>query len=166
MPRLLLCVGLSAVVAALVGARSTGDARAASVGPARSPAAFALSVVRLVVTNNYADVWTMLATIEQASVPRGLYVGCEEQTPIPGKLARARVVRIQRKAIAVPGLSRTHSGYAVTVQTTIAMPRSESVTTQMIIPVIIDTHRLAWILRPERFNAYRHGHCYQQQPPA
>lgn len=108
----------------------------------------------------------MLAGIEQESVPRGLYVACEKQTPIPGRLADEHIVRMQRQGMTVPGFSRRRSGYAVTIEATIAITRSESVTIRMIIPVVTDARGLAWILHADRFDAYRRGHCLQQRPPA
>jgi hypothetical protein len=122
--------------------------------------------VRLVVANNYGGAWRMLDGVEQASVPRALYVACEQRAPIPGHLARARVTGLHQTGVAVPGLPRRVPGYAVTVQTTIAIPKGQSVTTQMIVPIVVDSGRLAWILRPERFDAYRRGHCLHQPPPA
>lgn len=154
------------VAAAAFAASSAGGAGAVSGRRPLSPAAFALSVVRLVVANDYADAWQVLPDIEKASVPRALYVACEQQAPISGHLARLRVVRLQPTGVSVPGLPRAVPGYAVTVQTTITVPQGESVTTQMVVPVVVDAGRLAWILRPERFDAYRHGHCLHQPPPA
>jgi hypothetical protein len=146
------------------GVGGATSASAARVPP--SPSAFALNVVRLVVANNYVGAWRMLVSVEQASVPRALYVACEAQAPIPGRLAYAGVIGLQRTQIDVPGRSRPLSGYEVTVQTTIALPRGKLVTTQMLVPLVSDAGRLAWILHPERFDAYRHGHCLQHPPPA
>jgi hypothetical protein len=159
-------VGAAIVAVLAVAAWGAGGAGAVSARRSWSPAAFALGVVRLVVANNYADAWQALPAIEKASVPRALYVNCEQRAPIPGRLARVRVIRLQRTGVSVPGLPRTVLGYSVTVQTTIAIRNGELVTTQMVVPVVIDAGRLAWILRPERFAAYRHGHCLHQPPPA
>lgn len=108
----------------------------------------------------------MLVGVEQASVPRALYVACEQRAPIPGHLTRARVTGVHQTGVAVPGLSRRVPGYAVTVRTTIAIAKGQLVTTEMTVPVVVDAGQLAWILRPERFDAYRHGHCLHQPPAA
>jgi len=149
-----------------VAALAAGGAGARSGARPLYPRTFALGVVRLVVANDYADAWQTLADIEKASVPRSLYVACEGRTPVPGNLARARVTRLRRTEVAVPGVQRRLSGFAVTIQTTIAIPNGEVVTTQMVVPVVFVGGRLSWILRPERFDAYRHGHCLQQQSPS
>jgi hypothetical protein len=122
--------------------------------------------VRVVVANDYVDAWGMLVGVERATVPRALYVACERRSPVPGHLAGARVTRLRPASLAVPGRSRRAPGFDVTVQTVIAVPGGDSVTTQMTIPVIPDAGRFAWVLRAERFDAYRQGHCLGQAPPA
>jgi hypothetical protein len=160
-------IGLLAVVGVLGwSAWDVAGARASPARPSSSPAAFALTVVRFVVANDYADAWRTLVRTEKASIPRALYVACERQTPIPGHLSRVRVMHLQQTSLAVPGRSRPALGYTVTVRTTIAVPGGDSITTQMTIPVVPDAGGYAWILRAERFAAYRRGHCFQQAPPA
>jgi hypothetical protein len=159
-------LGLRLVAALAFAAWAAGGAGAVSGRRPPSPATFALGVVRLVVANDYADAWQALPDIEKASVPRALYVACEQQAPIPGHLVRVRVIRLQRTGVSVPGLPRPVPGYAIRVQTTIAIPRGESVTTQMVVPIVVDGGRLVWILRRQRFDAYRHGHCLRQPPAA
>lgn len=152
---------------AVVGALSWSAWAAASPGtPSSSPATFALSVVRVVIANDYADAWGMLVDVERASVPRGLYVACERQSPIPGRLARARVTGLRVTSLSVPGRPGPASGYAVTVETTIAVRGGDVVTTQMTIPIVLEAGRFAWILHADRYDAYRHGHCVGQAPPA
>lgn len=46
------------------------------------------------------------------------------------------------------------------------LPRPSQPGPEMVVPVVVDAGRLAWTLRPERFDAYRHGHCLQQPPAA
>jgi hypothetical protein len=153
------------VLGLAAGTAGAGGGAASAIAPV-SPSAFALSVVRLVVANDYGGAWRMLVGVEQASVPRALYIACEQRAPIPGHLARARVTGLQRTGVAVPGLSRRVPGYEVTVQTTILIPKGQLVTTEMTVPIVVDSGRLAWILRPERFDAYRHGRCLHQPPAA
>jgi hypothetical protein len=136
------------VAALAVAALSAGSAGAAPDRRPLSPAAFALGVVRLVLANDYADAWQALPDIEKASVPRTLYVACENRTPIPGNLARARVTGLRRTEVAVPGVPQRLSGFSVTVRTSIAIANGEVITTQMVVPVIVVAGQLSWILRP------------------
>jgi hypothetical protein len=157
---------LLAVAAAAWG--FAGAAGPASAQPDPSPASsFALGVVRLVTANRYAAAWQLLPEVEKRAIPVGLYVSCERRSPVPGHLAGERVLDVRQISLAVPGRSRPMPGFAVTVQTTIAgLPRNASVTSRFDFQVVADSGRLAWVLHPDRFDAYRDGHCLHSAPPA
>jgi len=154
------------VLLGAVAASLFGGVRPAASQPSQSPSDFARNVVTLLTANRYADAWQLLVAVEKRTVPIGLYVACEERAPIPGHLVSVRVVSIRRAGIAVPGLDRRRPGYAVTVETTIAGIAQSAVTTQFVFQLVSDAGRLGWTLHPDRFHAYRQGHCLQAVPPA
>lgn len=155
------------VLGVAVAASLFGGVRPAASQPSLSPAGFALNVVTLLTANRYADAWQLLVAVEKRAVPLGLYVACEERSPIPGHLVRDRVTSIRRVRIAVPGLQRRRLGYYVTVETTIAgLAHNDSVTTQFVFQLVSEAGQLGWTLHPDRFHAYRQGHCLQTPPPA
>lgn len=155
-------------VLALVTGGLLGSSGSARGQPVVSPSRFAVSVVRMLVANRYGEAWALMNGAQRQDVPRALYVDCERREPIPGHLAAVRALGVQRTAVRVPGSAASRPGYAVSVQTTIGgLSGGESVTSELTFYVVTDTGRFSWVLRADRFNAYRAGHCSTgSTPPA
>jgi hypothetical protein len=154
----LLFVGaplLAAVVAAtavLVIARSDD-------GPG-DPAAFMTTLVEQIAGNNYADAWLTLHPSQKRVATQKVYVDCESQSPIPGKLASVKVLGVSDEQVQVAGKGTT-DGKAVRVRMSIGGLGGAPV-------VVIHTgHAVAvgdhwtWILPPDRFADYEAGRCPQ-----
>lgn len=152
---------LAHVVLAAVGATVVaGTAFALTVRPARageSPTVFAVHVVELIAANRYDEAWDDLHPMHQRVAPRGEYVGCESQSPIPGHLASIRVLRVYNDETAL-GKGEFVPGKAVVVQISIAEQAERVVVTDTVHAVRVGK-RWAWVLPTWRLEEYRAGIC-------
>ena len=90
---------------ALAGDRdATQEARALErATSSRSAVAFLSGVVRRLAANDYATAWDTLVPAQQRLVPRGAYVRCESQSPIPGRLTALVPLAVRDELVRVPG---------------------------------------------------------------
>ena len=88
---------------------------------------------------------------------RDVYVSCESQSPIPGKLTSVTVVDIADEDVQVAGQGTTH-GKAVRVKLSITGVGEPIVLTHTGHAVAVGDH-WTWILPPERFAEYVAGRC-------
>jgi hypothetical protein len=93
-----LTAALGLAAAAVAGA---GLASPATSRPHREPVHFLSSIVRLIAANRYAQAWRWLDPADQALATEPVYVACESQTPIPGRLAALRVLQVGHDQIGV-----------------------------------------------------------------
>jgi hypothetical protein len=135
-------------------AAADGHGRFASAG------AFATRIVRLIGANRYAEAWNSLLPLHQQAAPLERYVLCENETPIPGRVALVRVVRAWHAPVRVAGLPGPVRGTKVKVRIEIAddsIPARVAVgKTISLVPV---AHHWAWLLPAARYAAYLAGTC-------
>jgi hypothetical protein len=122
-----------------------------------APVAFLSNVVRLLAANRYAEAWQSLHPTDQALAPEAMYVACETESPIPGRLVSLNVTRVRHDRI----------GVAVTFAVRIAGSQLPGG-----VRIILTAHAVragrhwAWILPPKRRDEYRHGCGNHGGPPA
>ncbi len=145
-----VAIGLSVAVLAGAGVASSAPRR-----PHGSPVRFLSHVVRLLVANRYAEAWKSLAPADQKLAPAPVYVACESQTPVPGRLVSLRTLHVGRDRIGVAVRFRLRIA-------DVAVPRGETVL--LTAHAVVAGHRWAWILPPARRTLYRQG-CDLGYPP-
>ena len=143
---------LAGTIVAIGALALTATARAGE-----SPSAFAVHVVELIAANRYDDAWNDLHPLHQRVAPRGDYVGCESQSPIPGRLASIRVLRTYDDPAAL-GDGTFVAGKAVVVRITLAEASERVVVTDTVHTVRVGK-RWAWVLPTWRLQEYRAGLC-------
>jgi hypothetical protein len=149
---------LCATCVALVG--TTASATAATN---KGAAAFIKTVVRQIVTNDYEHAWLSLHPAQQQLVPQDDYVRCELQTPVSGRLAWIKTVRVRDARFAVGGLRGLVRGKAVTLRIKLIDDDSgASVVVTHTAHAVAVAGRWRWILPPERIGLYSSSACAPQ----
>ena len=145
-----LVATLSLSLAVLAGA---GVAASTTAKPHGSPVRFISHVVRLLVANRYADAWPSLNPADQALAPEPVYVACESQSPIPGRLVSLLVLHVGRDRI----------GVAVRFRLRIAVG-ALATSVPLTAHAVVSGQRWAWVPPPARQALYRAG-CGLGEPP-
>lgn len=161
--RILPLVAVAALVAATVvaaGSLASGERRVARAG---DPAELAVRVVQLIAANRYDEAWEHLHPRHRRAARRAEYVACESLSPIPGTLETVEVLGVSGELVHVPGLAQPVEGKTVRVRAVIAGPTDPPVVVEDDVHVVPARGRWAWILPPERFDAYAADRC--GEPP-
>jgi hypothetical protein len=150
----------------LIAASALLAGSAAAATTPRDPGAFMKGVVRQIVTNDYAHAWLSLHPAQQQLVPQDDYVRCELQTPIPGRLAWIKVVRVSDARFAVGGLARRVAGKAVALRIKLVDDDSgASVVVAHTAHAVAVGGRWRWILPAQRIGLYSSSACATEAPP-
>lgn len=152
----LLFIGGPLLAAALAAGLVLALARGSAEGPG-DPAAFMTSLVEEIAGNDYATAWLTLHPAQQRVATRDVYVSCESQSPIPGKLSSVTVVDVSDEKVDVAGEGTT-AGKAVRLKLSISGVGAPIVLTHTGHAVAVGDH-WTWILPPERFAEYKAGRC-------
>jgi hypothetical protein len=150
--RLIALIATSAVVAVT----------AASTPAATKPgaAAFIKTVVRQIVTNDYEHAWLSLHPVQQQLVPQDDYVRCELQSPVAGRLAWIKVLRVKNARFGVGGLNRLVTGKAVTLRIKLTDDDTGlSVVVTHTAHTVAVAGRWRWILPANRLGLYSSSAC-------
>jgi hypothetical protein len=152
---------LVAVLVLAVGLAPTKNVHAANDrGRFAQAGAFATRIVRLIGANRYAEAWNSLLPLHQQAAPVERYVLCENETPIPGRVAAVRVLRVWDAPVRVAGVADPARGTKVTVRIEIA---DESIPARVAVVKTISlvraAHHWAWLLPAPRYAAYVAGTC-------
>jgi hypothetical protein len=151
----------------LIAASALLAGAAAAATTPRNPGAFMKSVVRQIVTNDYEHAWLSLHPAQQQLVPKEDYVRCELQSPIPGRLAWIKVVRVSDARFAVGGLARRVAGKAVALRIKLVDDDSgASVVVAHTAHAVAVGGRWRWILPAQRIGLYSSSACTAEAPPA
>jgi hypothetical protein len=159
MRRLLVLLAGAAVVL-------VGNNLASAALPSKGAGAFMKGVVRQIVTNDYEHAWLSLHPAQQQLVPQDDYVRCELQSPIAGRLAWIKVVRVTNARFAVGGLARRVAGKAVALRIKLVDDDSgASVVVAHTAHAVAVAGRWRWILPAQRIGLYSSSACTAEAPP-
>lgn len=161
-----LAVAAAALSVAVVSAAAVGAETAGRAADARAGApAFLAGIVRLLAANRYEAAWEGLHPEDQQLVARDLYARCESRDPIPGRLARLRVVSVtDDRVIVVPGRPAVASVSVVFDARIVGRGPGEDT------HVVITAHAVAvlghwrWMLPPTRIHRYYEPPCSPEPP--
>ena len=138
-------------------AASEAAARGQTAPGART---FAVRIVRLLASNQYAQAWASLHPLHQEVAPLPRYVECESLTPIPGQVTSVRALKTWSAPAHVAGLADPLPGVKVKLRIVISEPsipaRTVIVKTVAVVRVV---QRWAWLLPQARYAAYAAGEC-------
>jgi hypothetical protein len=150
------------IAAATVAATSAGSATGArTIGAA----AFIKTVVRQIASNDYEHAWLSLHPAQQKIVPQEDYVRCELLSPIPGRLAWIKIVRVANARFAVGGLPGRVAGKAVTLRIKLVDDTSgASVVVTHTAHAVGVAGRWRWILPAARIGLYSSSACAEPAP--
>ena len=145
-------------IATVTVAAGTASSTTAATKP--SAAAFIKTVVRQIVTNDYEHAWLTLHPAQQRLVPKDDYIRCELQSPVSGRLAWIKAIRVRNARFSVGGLAGRVNGKAVTVriQLTDDDTGSSVVVTHTAHTVAVGG-RWRWILPANRIGIYSSSAC-------
>jgi hypothetical protein len=150
--RVIVLCALSAVLA--------GTASSASAATSQGAAAFMKTVVRQIVTNDYEHAWLSLHPAQQQLVPQDDYVRCELQSPVAGRLAWIKTVRVRDARFGVGGLKGFVRGKAVTLRIKLTDDDTgASVVITHTAHTVAVGGRWRWILPAERIRLYSSSAC-------
>jgi hypothetical protein len=129
--------------------------------PTRAEAAtFLAQVVRQVAANNYAAAWQSLYPPHQVVAPLATYVNCELKSPIPGHLARLKLVHAWWTQIRVAGQQQRQRGVKVKFSLRISDPAlGAAVDLQPTFAALWIGWRWAWMLPSARYQMYLTNSC-------
>jgi hypothetical protein len=137
----------------------------ASAAPPSKVGAFMKGVVRQIVTNDYEHAWLSLHPAQQQLVPQEDYVRCELQSPIAGRLAWIKVVRVTNARFAVGGLARRVAGKAVALRIKLVDDDTgASVVVAHTAHAVAVAGRWRWILPAQRIGLYSSSACAAEAP--
>jgi hypothetical protein len=146
------------LIAAGVVAASSGGSAAAARRP--GPADFIKRVVRQLVSNDYEHAWLSLHPAQQQLVPQDDYVRCELQSPVAGRLAWIKTVRVRDARFGVGGLKGFVRGKAVTLRIKLTDDDTgASVVITHTAHTVTVGGRWRWILPAERIGLYSSSAC-------
>jgi hypothetical protein len=126
-----------------------------SATPHDDPGKFAVQVVHLIVTNQYARVWTDLHPDDQKVAPLEEYVACETRSPVLAQPTSVKVAGVGDESVGL-GNGRFISSKAVRVR--IVFPGQGHVLVHTV-HVVASKGRWKWILPSWRFRDYRADRC-------
>jgi hypothetical protein len=150
--RVIVLCALSAVL--------SGTASSASAATSQGAAAFMKTVVRQIVTNDYEHAWLSLHPAQQQLVPQDDYVRCELQSPVAGRLAWIKTVRVRDARFGVGGLKGFVRGKAVTLRIKLTDDDTgASVVITHTAHTVAVGGRWRWILPAERIGLYSSSAC-------
>jgi hypothetical protein len=150
--RLIALIATSAVVA--------GTAASTPAATKPGAAAFIKTVVRQIVTNDYEHAWLSLHPAQQQLVPQDDYVRCELQSPVAGRLAWIKVLRVKDARFGVGGLNRLVTGKAVTLRIKLTDDDTGlSVVVTHTAHTVAVAGRWRWILPANRLGLYSSSAC-------
>ncbi len=152
MRRLLLPVAIVALAAGCGGASST---------PSGDPGAFALKVMRLIVTNQYTKAWGDMHPDDKKAASLAEYVACETRSPVLVQPTSVKVVGISDRSV---GLGNGHFVATKAVRVRIVFPGQENVLVHTV-HVVAAEGRWTWILPSWRFADYRADRCSTAASP-
>ena len=150
----------------IAGATIAVSAADPATGAQRAgPGAFIKTVVRQIVKNDYEHAWLSLHPAQQQLVPQDDYVRCELQTPVAGRLAWIKVVRVRNARCGVGGLNRVVTGKAVMLRIKLIddVTGSSVVVTHTAHTVAV-AGRWRWILPADRIGLYSSSACAPEAP--
>jgi hypothetical protein len=151
------------IVTASVAAGAAVSATDAAAKP--GAAAFIKNVVRQIVTNDYEHAWLTLHPAQQQLVPQDDYVRCELQTPVAGRLAWIKTVRIKDARFRVGGLPGLVKGKAVTLRIKLTDDETgSSVVVTHTAHTVAVGGRWRWILPANRIELYSSSACAPAPP--
>ena len=144
---------------------AAAPAAAADVVTKPGPGVFLKNVVRQIVSNDYEHAWLSLHPAQQQLVPQADYVRCELQSPVAGRLAWIRIVRVRDARFGVGGLNGLVTGKAVTLRIKLVDDdtRGSVVVTHTAHAVSV-AGRWRWILPAERIGLYSSAACAATTP--
>jgi hypothetical protein len=151
----------------LLAASAALAGTAASTPAARKPGAadFIKTVVRQIVSNDYEHAWLSLHPAQQQLVPQDDYVRCELQSPVAGRLAWIKVVRVKNARFKVGGLNRFVVGKAVTLRIKLTDDDTGlSVVVTHTAHTVAVAGRWRWILPADRLGLYSSSACAPEAP--
>ncbi len=152
---------------ALIATSAVVAGTAASTPAATKPgaAAFIKTVVRQIVTNDYEHAWLSLHPAQQQLVPQDDYVRCELQSPVAGRLAWIKVLRVKNARFGVGGLNRLVTGKAVTLRIQLTDDDTGlSVVVTHTAHTVAVAGRWRWILPANRLGLYSSSACAAEAP--
>jgi hypothetical protein len=161
-----VAVFASTLAVAAIGPASRGRGPGSSAVPAaRDPVAFLRTVVRQIAANDYATAWRTLHPAQQRVAPLAEYVGCEQESPIPGRLTSMRVLRVAQERLRIPGTAAATPVKAVTLRLRIEdRALKASVVIVHTVHAVRVAHRWAWTFPPARYRLYRDDACGDATP--
>ena len=153
------------VILIAAGAIALGGSATATAARSSGAAAFIKGVVRQIVSNDYEHAWLSLHPAQQQLVPQDDYVRCELQSPIFGRLAWVRTVRVANARFTVGGLSGRVTGKAVTLRIKLVDDDAgASVVLTHTAHAVAVGGRWRWILPAQRIGLYSSGGCATEAP--
>jgi len=130
--------------------------------PRDDPGVFAVRVVRLIVTNRYAEAWRDLLPGDQRVAPLTAYVACETRSPVVLQPTSVEEVGVSDQAVDL-GDGRSVPSKAVRVR--LVFPGQEHVLVHTV-HLVATAGRWTWVLPPSRFQDYASGGCPTTTAPA
>jgi hypothetical protein len=153
------------IVLIAAGAVVLGGNDPATAARNTGAAAFLKAVVRQIVSNDYEHAWLSLHPAQQKIVPQEDYVRCELLSPIPGRLAWIKIVRVANARFAVGGLPGRVAGKAVTLRIKLVDDTSgASVVVTHTAHAVGVAGRWRWILPAARIGLYSSSACAEPAP--
>jgi hypothetical protein len=149
-----LGAGVAAAVVSAAPDRSTGG---------RAAAEYLSGIVRATAANRYGETWASLDPAQQHILPRDVYVRCERQSPIPGRLESLRVLAVRPAALHVPAHGHV-DGWAVRMRVVIGASGFPDVVVVHTFHAIRTSGAWHWYLPAERLGLYDAG-CGQPSLP-
>jgi hypothetical protein len=163
-----VAVAASAFAATLaVGGRvvQAPSPQAAVAAPAPADAAaFVRKVVRLLADDRYTQAWPLLHPEHRRAVGRARYAGCEQLSPIPGRLLSVTTGTAFDAPVRL-GPRTVSPSRAVPVRIVLLdLATREQTVVEDTVHAIRVGGRWTWILPPERLARYRAGVCPDAAP--
>lgn len=160
-----VAVAAAAVVVTVCGAAFGAETASRSAEPRASASAFLGGIVRLLAANRYEAAWASLHPDDRQLVPRDVYVRCESRDPIPGRLARLRVVSVTDDRVTVVPDQPAVDAVSIVFDARIVgrLPGEDT-------HVVITAHAVAvsghwrWMLPPSRIERYYQPPCAPELP--
>jgi hypothetical protein len=145
----------------IAGATIAVSAADSATGAQRAgPGAFLKTVVRQIVSNDYEHAWLSLHPAQQQIVPQDDYVRCELQSPVAGRLAWIRILRVRNARFGIGGLNRVVTGKAVTLRIKLTDDDTgSSVVVTHTAHAVAVAGRWRWILPANRIGLYSSSAC-------